>query len=185
MDRKSFLIILVTAGILAGWHFGYYAPRAKELAKRYEEVKRQQAEQKTKETPASPEAVTANPMAVPAPATQPAPAANAEPAVPEEKKTLASLAGTTEYQFTTQGGGIARGVLKEHFKDKKGGDPVVINEFGDIPIGALTEVPGQESLVKQPWKMTVDEASHIVSFERTEPVRQIKITKKFILIFSF
>ena len=181
MDRKSFLITLVTIGLLAGWHFGYYAPRAKELAKHYEEVKRQQAEQNPKDTPKSPETVIANPTVPGTAGVQPAPVTKMEPAIPEERKTLTSLPGTTEYQFTTQGGGIARGLLKEHFKDKKGGDPVVINEFGDIPIGALTESPGEESLVKLPWKMTVDEASHIVTFERTEPVRQIKITKKFIL----
>ena len=155
MDRKSFLIILVTIGLLAGWHFGYYAPRAKELARQYEETKRRQAEQNTKETQKSPETVTANPTAAPTTTPQPAPAVKTEPAIPEEKKTLTSLPGTTEYEFTTQGGGIARGLLKEHFKDKKGGDPVVINEFGDIPIGALTESPGEESLVKLPWKMTV------------------------------
>ena len=181
MDRKSFLIILVTLGLVAGWHFGYYAPRAKESARRYAEMKAQQAAQQAKEPPvptATAQATPPTPGTIAPPVAQPA---KIEPAVPEEKKTLASLPGTTEYEFTTQGGGIARGILKEHFKDKKGGMPVVINEFGDIPIGALTEAPGEESLVKLPWKMSVDEASRIVSFERTEPVRQIKILKKFIL----
>ena len=180
MDRKSFLIILVTVGLMAGWHFGIYAPRAKEDARRYAEKKAQQEAQKASE-PKPADTAPATPAQTPAvisPAAQPA---KTEPAVPEEKRTLASLPGSTEYEFTTQGGGIARGVLKEHFKDKSKGTQVVINEFGDIPIGALTEAPGEESLVKLPWKMSVEESSHCVSFERTEPVRQIKITKKFLL----
>ena len=28
MDRKALLTILITAGVMLGWHFGYYAPRA-------------------------------------------------------------------------------------------------------------------------------------------------------------
>ena len=177
MDRKSLLILLVTVGLLAGWHFGYYAPRAKEAAKRYAEKREQQEAQKAKE-PATTGTAPAPAPAATSPTVQPA---KTEPAVPEEKRTLASLPGTTEYVFTTQGGGIARGVLKEHFQDKSKGTPVVINEFGDIPIGALTEVAGEESLVKLPWKMSVEESSRSVSFERTEPVRQIKIVKKFLL----
>jgi len=186
MDRKSFLIILVTIGILAGWQLGFYVPHMREVAKRTAEQKALHDAEKAKEPQPIPQ--TAGTGASPAPASPPSPTGSAipqpvktEPAIPEEKKTLASLPGTTEYEFTTLGGGIARGILREHFKDKSKGTQVVINEFGGIPIGALTEAPGEESLVKLPWAMSVDEASRIVSFERTEPVRQIKIAKKFIL----
>ncbi|MEQ1852073.1 MAG: YidC/Oxa1 family insertase periplasmic-domain containing protein [Chthoniobacteraceae bacterium] len=176
MDRKSLLIILVTLGLVGGWHYGYYLPRAREEAKRYEELKREQAARQAKEPP-PPAARTAQPAPV-APVVPPPPA---EPSSPEERRTLVSGPRTTEYEFTTRGGGIARGILKEHFRDKTNGSPVVVNEFGEIPIGALTESPGDEPLVKLPWQMTVDESARTVSFERTDAVRLIKVTKTFVL----
>jgi YidC/Oxa1 family membrane protein insertase len=86
-----------------------------------------------------------------------------------------------DYEFTTQGGGIIRGTLKEHYKDKTTGTQIIINEFGTIPIGAMTEEPGDEALLKLPWKMSVNEVEHMVSFERTDEARHIKITKTFVL----
>jgi YidC/Oxa1 family membrane protein insertase len=189
MDRKAVITILITAGILLGWHFGYYAPRAKkneEAIKAYQaDLKRKQEEEKAKQ-PASPApatqpgATTPGATAQPAPATVPA-VTPAEPAVPEQRKILSSVPGTVTYEFTSQGGGIIRGTLNEHFKDKSKGTQVVINEFGSIPIGAMTELPGEDSLVKLPWKMSMNETDRTVSFERTDDARKIKITKTFVL----
>jgi len=36
MDRKALLTILITAGVMLGWHFGYYAPRAEKNRKAIE-----------------------------------------------------------------------------------------------------------------------------------------------------
>jgi len=176
MDRKSLVTILIVAGLMLAWHFGYYAPRALENRKRYEEIKKRQAAEQANQpavAPAQLPAPTVTPAPVPAPAV--------EPSEPEERKVVSNLPGSVEYEFTTQGGGISRVTLKEHFKDKTTGTQVVINEFGTIPIGAMAEEPGNEALLKLPWKMSVDEIAKVVTFERTDPARLIKTTKKFVL----
>jgi membrane protein YqaA with SNARE-associated domain len=43
MDRKALLTILITAGLMMGWHFGYYAPRAEKQRQAYEALKKQKA----------------------------------------------------------------------------------------------------------------------------------------------
>jgi len=185
MDRKAVIIILITAGVLIGWNRLYYAPSAEKNRQAYEAFKKKQEEEKALQpAPVAPGATATTPPGAP-PAT---PAATpsvvpptATPAVPEERKTLRSVPGTVEYEFTSQGGGIIRETLNEHFKDKTNGTPVIINEFGGIPIGAMTEEPGDDALLKLPWKMTVNEIEHIATFERTDEARRIKITKTFVL----
>jgi YidC/Oxa1 family membrane protein insertase len=184
MDRKAIVITLITVGLMLGWQFGYYAPRAEKQRKAYEEFRRKQDEEKAK----NPAPVVVAPAMQPGvPATQPGttPAVTPVPAVvasvPEERKTLTSVPGTVDYEFTSQGGGIIRGRLKEHFKDKTKGTQIIINEFGTIPIGAMTEEPGDDALLKLPWKMSVNETDHMVSFERTDEARRIAIKKIFIL----
>ena len=194
MDRKAVTIILITAGLLLGWHFGYYAPRAEKNRQAYEKFRKKQEEEKAKQPAPATAAATAQPgqptqpsatAATPAAdAATPPPSPAVTPSVPEERKTLASVPGTVDYEFTSQGGGIIRGTLKEHFKEKTTattGTPIIINEFGSIPIGAMTEEPGDEALLKLPWKMSVNEADHTVSFERTDDARQIRMKKTFVL----
>ena len=186
MDRKALLTILITAGLMAGWHFGYYAPRAEKQKQAYEALKQQKAEEeKAKQplpAPGTPDTVAAQPGATSTAGTTTPPPAPA-PAVsePEQTKVLASVPRTVDYEFTSHGGGIIRGTLREHFKDKTKGTPIVINEFGTIPIGALTEEPGDDALLKLPWKMSVNDADHTITFERTDEARKIKITKTFFL----
>lgn len=186
MDRKALLTILITAGVMLGWHFGYYAPRAeknKQSIEAYQKIQdAERARQKASE-PAPASVATAAATAQPAlPGSKPAETALV-PAVsePEERKTLANVPGTVDYEFTSQGGGFIRATLREHFKDKTTGTQIVINEFGSIPVGALSEEPGDEALLKLPWKMSVNEIERIVSFERTDDARHIKIRKTFVL----
>ncbi|MEO6741601.1 MAG: YidC/Oxa1 family insertase periplasmic-domain containing protein [Chthoniobacteraceae bacterium] len=186
MDRKALLTIILTAGLMFGWHFGYYAPRAEKQRLLYEAIKKQQAEEaKAKQSAVADVPKTTEPGAAnattPAGATTPPAAPAATPSVPEERKTLASVPGTVDYEFTSQGGGIIRGTLREHFKDKTNGTQVIINEFGTIPIGAMTEDPDNDALLKLPWKMSVNDTDHTVSFERLDDARHIKITKTFFL----
>ena len=226
MDRKALAIIILTVGLMLGWRFGYYAPRAEKQRLLYEALKKQQAEEaKAKQPAVADVAKTTEPGATNATAATttgatPPPAPAATPSVPEERKTLASVPGTVDYEFTSQGGGIIRGTLREHFKDKTKGTQVIINEFGTIPIGAMTdeaalknlgdqlegdnrkidaENPDTETksrlrklaqekydrdldaLIKLPWKMSVNDTDHTVSFERMDDARHIKITKTFFL----
>ncbi len=186
MDRKALLTILITAGLMMGWHFGYYAPRAEKQRQAYEALKKQKAEEEKAKQPTPTPGATAQNVAQPVTptvtgSTTPPPSPAVAPSEPEQLKTLSSVPGTVDYEFTSYGGGIIRGTLREHFKDKTKGTQVIINEFGTIPIGALTEEPGEEALLKLPWKMSVNDAEHTVAFERTDEARKIKITKTFLL----
>ena len=186
MDRKALLTILITAGLMMGWHFGYYAPRAEKQKQAYEALKKQKAEEEKAKQPVpapdAPNTAAAQPGTTStASTTTPPPAPTAAPSEPEQTKVLASVPGTVDYEFTSHGGGIIRGTLREHFKDKTKGTQIVINEFGSIPIGALTEEPGDDALLKLPWKMSVNDADHTVTFERTDEARKIKVTKTFFL----
>ncbi len=175
MDRKGLLIIIVTVGLVAGWHFFYARPKQEEAFKKWKADKELfDAEQAKKKT----ETVNA-PVPSPVPPGTPAVPAVVQPAVQEEKKTVSSEVGTVDYVFTNIGGGISRVVLKEHLVEKKKGSPVTINEFGTYAIGALAEQPGDDAFVKLPWTMTTDDSAGVVTFERTDAQRQIKITKKF------
>ena len=52
---------------------------------------------------------------------------------------------SAEYEFTNLGGGIQRVKLLDHLVDNAGGAKVVLNEWGAIPIGAVSEVGRRES----------------------------------------
>jgi YidC/Oxa1 family membrane protein insertase len=184
MDRKGLLIIILTLGVAIGWHFFYAKPKHEEEYRKWREAKEKFAAEQAKIAAANPPANGAATTAT-NPATPAAPAAPAVPTVPEERKTMSSEVGTVDYVFTSHGGGISRVVLKEHFvdaaKDGKSGTPVVLNEFGTFPIGAIGEQPGDPQFVNQPWTMTMDEANRTVTFERTDDLRKIKVSKKFSL----
>ena len=191
MDRKGIIIIIITVGVMLGWKMLYYDPLAAKDRKAFEEMKQKQAaEEKAKQAATAGTTTPTQPGTTPpatttgttgtTPGTTP-PAVPAVPAEPEQRKMLKSVPGTVEYEFTSQGGGIIRGTLLEHFKDKKNGTPVVINELGAIPIGAMTEEPGDEALLKLPWKMSVNEIEHTITFERTDDARHLKLTKTFVL----
>ena len=194
MDRKAILIIIVTIGAMFAWNRFYYDPLKKEDEKTFRAIKDKQAADAKAAQEAAAAAAGTTPPAQPGtttpattgttPSTTPGttpPPAPAVPSEPEQRKTLKSVPGTVEYEFTSQGGGIIRGTLLEHFKDKKNGAPVIINELGTIPIGAMTEEPGEEALLKLPWKMSVNETEHTITFERTDAARHLKLTKTFVL----
>ena len=195
MDRKAILIILITAGAMLAWNQLYYGPLKKEDEKTYKAIKDKQAAEEKAKLPALPTTAGSTTPAQPGttppapttgttgttPGTTPVPAPAPTNSEPEQRKVLRSVPGTVEYEFTSYGGGIIRGTLMEHFKDKKNGTPVVINEFGTIAIGATSEEPGDEALLKQPWKMTVNDIEHSVTFERTDEARHLRLTKTFIL----
>jgi YidC/Oxa1 family membrane protein insertase len=171
MDRKGILIIIVTLGIALGYHFFIGKPKQEAAYKAWKE----QQEKIKATTPATPDATAqTNPAATPT-----TPVVPAQPDVPAEMKTLTSNPGTVDYVFTNLGGGISRVVLKGHYENKEKGTLIVLNEFGSIPIGAIAETPGEGTNL--PWTMTSDDANGVVSFERTDTARQIKVVKKFTL----
>jgi YidC/Oxa1 family membrane protein insertase len=110
----------------------------------------------------------------PAPGSTGSPARPTEPQVAEVVEKAASP--SVEYAFTSRGGGITRAVLLKHAAEK--GSNVALNEFGTLPIGAISEQPGEGAT--ESYKVTADKQSGDVSCERTEP-SGLQIVKKFTL----
>ncbi len=79
-----------------------------------------------------------------------------------------------EWVFSNIGGGLERVNLLGH--KTEGDQPVVLNEFGGIPIGALTE--GFEATILEPYQMEVAADRNSVTFRRTD-ARQFVVEKRF------
>lgn len=96
-----------------------------------------------------------------------------ETKVAPEKVKLSS--SSVEYQFTNLGGGIAQATLLKH-KAEDDRD-VVLNSAGEIPIGAISDHPGEE--VDAGYKVAGQTAAEI-TYQRTTS-RNLQIEKKFTL----
>ncbi|MDQ3622043.1 MAG: YidC/Oxa1 family insertase periplasmic-domain containing protein [Verrucomicrobiota bacterium] len=179
MDRQGIIgIIVVVAGIIA-WQW-YYIGEVQRAARAQQEAAASAA-QTAEKAPATPTA-TASPQTppgaqAPAPSAAPIPVTPAAPAPPPASEEIAKLStAVTEYSFTNLGGGIKRALLREHIAFNN--HPVVLNEFGTIPIGAISETPGEGTHAA--YSAQAEQASRQIRFERTD-ARQIQILKKFTL----
>src|SRR5260221_8227510 len=161
MDRTGKIAVAVAVITLFVWTFFNQRQMEKVAATRRAaaaaEEQQKAAEQPPKvETPAAP----------------PGRAEPAKPAAAEKRETLSGP--SVEATFTNLGGGIAREVLLKHNADL--GRNVVLNEFGTIPIGAISELAGEAA--HEPFTASVDEPNGAITFERTD-ARQLQTTKRF------
>lgn len=163
--------------VLIGWQMWY--PAQMEKARRAQE---QLAASTSENSPAV--ASPASPAATPKPAsegpsnvaapTTPNPAPSPEAKV--EPKRVETLRGVdAEWQFTSLGGGVEKVTLLNHQSE---GSAVVMNQFGGIPIGALTEA--FENPVLDSYAMEVVGDGKTVVFRRTD-ARQLEVEKRFTL----
>lgn len=83
---------------------------------------------------------------------------------------------SVEYAFTNHGGGIARASLLKHQAEK--GSNVALNEFGTLPIGAISEQAGEGATL--PYKISHNAQTNEVLCERTGS-NGMQIVKKFTL----
>ena len=180
MDRKAIVILILVVGGYLGYHFGIHMPRYREWEKTHGAAWREKLAKDAEARKGGAAPVTPATPAVTATPTVATPVLEAKAAEPEIA-TLASVPGSVEYVFTNFGAGIAKATLKLHIEDKVRKTPVVLNEFGTIPIGALAETAGDAAFIKVPWAMKVDQAARTVVFERTDASRKIKTVKKFTL----
>jgi len=173
MDRKGIIGIIIPAIILLVW----WQYNTKEMNKLTAARAAQQAEQaKAAEAEAKKTAATnapaGTPPGTPAETKSATPAAPAAPAVPEKTDTLETE--SVDYTFTTRGAGIAKALLKKH--EAEHGTRMTLNEFGEIPIGSVTDAPGQISSV--PFHFAVDRPAGVITFEGSDE-RGLHLTKKF------
>jgi YidC/Oxa1 family membrane protein insertase len=167
MDRTGKIGVAFAIIVLVGWQFYY--------GKQMEKARLAQD---------SAALTAAAPGADPADATKAAPTPTAPAVAPVSAPGVSSQAGPkvvetlsapeAEWVFTNIGGGLERVNLLNH--KSEGGQPVVLNEFGGIPIGALTE--GFEATVLEPYQMEVAADRKSVIFRRKDP-RQFVVEKRF------
>jgi YidC/Oxa1 family membrane protein insertase len=174
MDRKSIIgIIFAIAGLVA-WQVHYTRQMQEYQAKKaaYEAEMARIAEEKAKAEGGA--AAGAAPSG-----TASAVEAQATPAPPPIEETTEKLStGAVEYIFSNLGGGIQRVTFLDHMIDKGSQQRVMLNEFGSIPIGAVTDAAGEKT--RLPFEMRANPTERSVVFERVDE-KQIALTKKFIL----
>ena len=171
MDRTGKIGVAFAIIVLVGWQFYY--------GKQMEKARLEQDAAALTAAASAPDAkpgdAAAAPPATVAPAVVPSPAPSvAAHGGPKVVETLSSP--EAEWVFTNIGGGLERVNLLQH--KSEGDQPVVLNEFGGIPIGALTE--GFEATVLEPYTMEVAADRKSVTFRRTDP-RQFVVEKRFSL----
>ena len=169
LDRKGIIGIIIPALILTAWWYFNTKEMSKQAALRAE----QQA-MAAEEAAKTAKTADAQKPAVSNAATPGAPAAPApgEPAVPEQLDTLDTA--SVDYTFTTRGAGIAKALLKKHEAER--GTRMTLNEFGTLPIGAITELPGE--LANTPFHSSLDQTDGAITFEGDD-THALHLTKKF------
>ena len=170
MDRTALVVVTLCIAGLFGW-FYYTSKYPPPLAT----------------TAPAAAAASASPTAAPSPlatgtteavanqtAPAPAPTPAAETVAPVE---FVWQTPQIEFRFTNLGGGITEAIPqgKEHLAED--GKQVMLNDAGRIPIGAISEKPGEGTTL--PYTGTRD--GEVLRFERTDPVTGLKVTKEYTL----
>lgn len=180
MDKKSLLgIVLAAAGLVAWQMQSAKQMREYQIAKaaydaemaKLEEAKAASAPKPSGTAPI--EAAGTGSTGSTAPGTPPSTTPPAAPENLEKRRTKAA-----DYVFTNLGGGISRITLADHIVDKKTNAKVVLNEFGSIPIGAISSAAGEKTAT--PYTVQSDEANGTVTYERVDE-KQVALSKKFTL----
>ncbi len=173
-------MVALAIAVLVGWQLWY--PGQMEKARKGQE---QAANKVSAPNPPVSGAGFSGSGASPAPAVTPAPAESTpSPASTPGTASGAAVAKKTQileseeaqWQFSNLGGGLDRVILKQHHSEE---GAVVVNPFGGIPIGALTEA--FENPVLEPFAMEVGADSTSISFRRTDG-RQLEVEKRFALV---
>jgi YidC/Oxa1 family membrane protein insertase len=180
MDRKGKLGVALSIIALIAWQI-YYSQelnRTKLAQQQIAEAAATSTPNPAQSTPVSPDGTPAGVTTPAAPAASSAATSAATPTPPlsEPKQTLKLESEGAEWVFSTRGAGIERVTLKGHRTESD--KQVSLNEFGNTPIGALTEA--YENPVLETFAMEAGSDNKSVIFRRTDP-RQISIVKSFTL----
>lgn len=186
MDRTGKIGVALAIITLVVWQI-FYSKEMERTRLAQEKVAAEAAAQAANAPAGTPGAGTENPAAptAGAAASTAAPVyTGATPAPTAVVLAQSNIPKTTEviegseakWTFSNFGGGIERVELINH--KAEGGTALILNEFGGIPIGALTE--SFETAVLEPYQLEVSADRKAVTFRRTDS-RQLTIEKRFTL----
>ncbi len=175
MDRKGIIAISLSIITLIAWIVYNNREMQKVTAARAEAATA--AAEKAALEPKEPSTAASEPGATPA---TPSPVTEHTKTgtgtftltLPEVNETLPTA--SVDYTFSNLGGGLARTLLKNHEGER--GTKMVLNEFGAIPIGAISEAAGEGT--KLPFTAKLDEANGGITYDRTDE-RKLQLTKHF------
>ena len=168
MDRKGIIAVTLAVVTLIAWTISN-----KIQTDKFRAAQRAAAAELEASKPPAPAVPAATPAPAAAPvAGTPPPAVEAAPATVAKTITLSN--DKVAFTLTNLGGGIANALLLTHEAER--GRKMNINEFGDTPIGAVGELPGEG--MRAEYSMQPDEAAGVVTFERTD-ARGLQLSKKF------
>jgi YidC/Oxa1 family membrane protein insertase len=172
MDRKGIIAVTIAVLVLLIWQIEF-APKFMPPPP--------PPGQSASGSPAAGASAAAGTIAAPQ-ATQAAPvvsalaAPSATPAEPKAPEKLTSVAGIqARYHFTNLGGGISRAELTGYAAES--GSDVALNEFGSLPIGALSEQPAEGADL--PYTVTVQGGGSVLCVRNQAD--GLAISKKFTL----
>ena len=164
MDKKGIIAVALSIVTLVVWQI-YFAPKPPPPDSRLAA--------KIEQTPVSQQLTTPStpPETVPDKPRKPAAAESSA-----DLKTETVQSPVVDYLFSNLGGGISKATLKEHNGDN--GAKVTLNEYGTFPIGALSDLPGEDVLGI--YTVSANPQNAEVVCERTT-AEQLQIVKKFTL----
>jgi YidC/Oxa1 family membrane protein insertase len=179
MDRTGKIGIAISIIVLVAWQI-FYSKQMEQTRLAQEQA----AQAAALVAPATlPEGKEAPSVPAAAPVAEPASNAAAAPVAPVSVVPVATpkveeklKTQEVEWTFSNLGGGVERAELLNH--KTEGDKNVMLNEFGGVPVGALTET--FEVAVLEPFEMEVAPDRSSVTFRRTDS-RQFVIEKRFSL----
>jgi len=166
MDRTGKIIVALSIVLLVVWTVFNQREMQKASAARAVIAE----EQRQKEAIAAAEAPAPAPAVAPLGTPAAVAATVAAPTVPAQTETLSN--SKVAYTFTNLGGGLERAVLLNH--EAEAGKRMVINEFGNFPIGGVTEDPDQPT--NRPFTAVRDGSS--ITYTALDE-KKLELKKKF------
>jgi len=141
MDRKGIIAVALSVLVLLIWQIEYAPKFAPPTPPPGQTASGSPAASAAATAAASASTQTATALSA-APAPFSAAAATPAPAQPKVPEQFTSVAGAAaQYRFTNLGGGISSAELTGY--PAESGSNVDLNEFGTLPIGAISEKPGE------------------------------------------
>jgi YidC/Oxa1 family membrane protein insertase len=180
MDKKGKIGVVLALIVLVGWQF-YTTQQMRESRLAQEQAEKERLLQPALPSTAPGPSSTDHPADAVNPAKAPVSVLSAPgPVTPSEpKQTLTLKSPEVEWTLSSHGGGIEKVTLLKHSGESA--KPVVINEFGKIPIGALTEA--YETPVLESFALEAGPDGRSATLKKTD-ARNLEITKQFSLVAS-
>jgi YidC/Oxa1 family membrane protein insertase len=184
MDKKGKIGVVLALIVLIGWQ--YFTTQQMREARLAQENSEKQGDPQAPQAPQAPTSTASAESSAPGQSPAPVPQAKPSetrpsargPVLPSEPKHNVTLkSAEAEWTVSSHGGGIEKVTLLKHTGESA--KPLVINEFGKIPIGALTEA--YETPVLDSFTLEAGQDGRSALLKKLD-ARKLEISKRFALV---